>query len=220
MLLLEVKDLYKSFGNVDVLKGLNLTLEPGMIYTVTGGNGSGKTTLLNIVSGFLKPDRGSVVFMGQDLVGKWPHEISNLGIKRAFQDLRIIKGMTVEENLLLNMGSHTFPNRASKMGRITKLLEILHFDHMRNVPAGNMSTGQIKLLTLACCVADGSAFVYLFDEPASALDLKKIECLLAMEKKMKEDGKTILQVGHDWDFIDQISDKIFELKNGQLHVVR
>ena len=93
MPLLEVKDLYKSFGNVKVLNGINLTLEPGKIYTLRGDNGSGKTTLLNILSGFMMPDRGSVQFNGQELVGMKPHAISRLGIKRTFQDLRIIRDM-------------------------------------------------------------------------------------------------------------------------------
>ena len=218
MPLLEVKDLYKSFGNVKVLNGINLTLEPGKIYTLRGDNGSGKTTLLNILSGFMMPDRGSVQFNGQELVGMKPHAISRLGIKRTFQDLRIIRDMTLAENIQLSMDSNSIISKKQK-NRIDEVLEILHMGQYRDVLASHLSYGQLKLLTLGCAIVDTSSLL-LLDEPSSGLGVQSISYVLSLEKKMKGDGKTILQVEHDLDFIDETSDKVFTLEKGQLHVVR
>ena len=218
MPLLEVKDLYKSFGNVKVLNGINLTLEPGKIYTLRGDNGSGKTTLLNILSGFMMPDRGSVQFNGQELVGMKPHAISRLGIKRTFQDLRIIRDMTLAENIQLSLDSNSIISKKQK-NRIDEVLEILHMGQYRDVLASHLSYGQLKLLTLGCAIVDTSSLL-LLDEPSSGLGVQSISYVLSLEKKMKGDGKTILQVEHDLDFIDETSDKVFTLEKGQLHVVR
>ena len=218
MPLLEVKDLYKSFGNVKVLNGINLTLEPGKIYTLRGDNGSGKTTLLNILSGFMMPDRGSVQFNGQELVGMKPHAISRLGIKRTFQDLRIIRDMTLAENIQLSLDSNSIIAKKQK-NRIDEVLEFLHMGQYRDVRASYLSYGQLKLLTLGCAIVDTSSLL-LLDEPSSGLGVQSISYVLSLEKKMKGDGKTILQVEHDLDFIDETSDKVFTLEKGQLHVVR
>lgn len=218
MPLLEVKDLYKSFGNVKVLNGINLTLEPGKIYTLRGDNGSGKTTLLNILSGFMMPDRGSVQFNGQELVGMKPHAISRLGIKRTFQDLRIIRDMTLAENIQLSLDSNSIISKKQK-NRIDEVLEFLHMGQYRDVRASYLSYGQLKLLTLGCAIVDTSSLL-LLDEPSSGLGVQSISYVLSLEKKMKGDGKTILQVEHDLDFIDETSDKVFTLEKGQLHVVR
>ena len=218
MPLLEVKDLYKSFGNVKVLNGINLTLEPGKIYTLRGDNGSGKTTLLNILSGFMMPDRGSVQFNGQELVGMKPHAISRLGIKRTFQDLRIIRDMTLAENIQLSLDSNSIISKKQK-NRIDEVLEFLHMGQYRDVRASYLSYGQLKLLTLGCAIVDTSSLL-LLDEPSSGLGVQSISYVLSLEKKMKGAGKTILQVEHDLDFIDETSDKVFTLEKGQLHVVR
>lgn len=218
MPLLEVKDLYKSFGNVKVLNGINLTLERGKIYTLRGDNGSGKTTLLNILSGFMMPDRGSVQFNGQELVGMKPHAISRLGIKRTFQDLRIIRDMTLAENIQLSLDSNSIISKKQK-NRIDEVLEFLHMGQYRDVRASYLSYGQLKLLTLGCAIVDTSSLL-LLDEPSSGLGVQSISYVLSLEKKMKGDGKTILQVEHDLDFIDETSDKVFTLEKGQLHVVR
>ena len=99
--MLELGNIYKSFGDVLVLNGINLCLEKGAIYTLKGGNGSGKTTLLNIISGFLKPDKGIVKFKGEKVVRFLPFRVNLMGIGRTFQDLRLATDMTVDENILL-----------------------------------------------------------------------------------------------------------------------
>jgi len=101
--MLELKNINKSFGDVRVLTGVNLRLEKGFVYTLKGGNGSGKTTLINIISGFLKPDAGSVELKGKKIIRFLPFRVNRLGVGRTFQDLRLAAQMTVYENILLAM---------------------------------------------------------------------------------------------------------------------
>ena len=91
--MLKLRDIYKSFGDVEVLNGVNLHLEKGFVYTLKGGNGSGKTTLINIISGFLPPTKGIVEFKGKKITTFAPYRLNRLGIGRTFQDLRLATQM-------------------------------------------------------------------------------------------------------------------------------
>jgi ABC-type branched-subunit amino acid transport system ATPase component len=105
---MQLKNIYKSFGNVNVLSGVNLCLEQGLVYTLIGGNGSGKTTLINIISGFLAPTSGTIEFKGKEVAKFAPYRVNRLGIGRTFQDLRLAMRLTVYENILLAMEKRMF----------------------------------------------------------------------------------------------------------------
>ncbi|MEA3445312.1 MAG: ATP-binding cassette domain-containing protein [Bacteroidota bacterium] len=98
--MLEIKNIYKSFGEQKVLQGLNMSIEQGKIYTMVGGNGTGKTTLFNLITGFLKPDKGEIWLNNKRLDKHSPVAINSKGITRTFQDLRIINQLTVKEAYL------------------------------------------------------------------------------------------------------------------------
>src|SRR5215469_3849984 len=106
--MLVLGDIHKSFGDVQVLNGVNLRLEKGLVYTLKGGNGSGKTTLINIISGFLAPTKGTVEFKGKKIAKFAPYRVNHLGIGRTFQDLRIATQMTVYNNILLALETKQF----------------------------------------------------------------------------------------------------------------
>jgi branched-chain amino acid transport system ATP-binding protein len=106
--MLELKNICKSFGDVQVLNGVNLRLEKGFAYTLKGGNGSGKTTLINIISGFLRPDEGSIKFGEEKITQFLPFRVNRMGIGRTFQDLRLATQMTVYENILLALEKRMF----------------------------------------------------------------------------------------------------------------
>ncbi|GHT30618.1 hypothetical protein AGMMS49574_10720 [Bacteroidia bacterium] len=108
--MLELKDIQKSFGEVQVLNGINLRLEKGLVYTLKGGNGSDKTTLINIISGFLEPTKGIVELKGKKIARFAPYRVNRLGIGRTFQDLRLATQMTVYENILLALEKKLFAN--------------------------------------------------------------------------------------------------------------
>jgi ABC-type sugar transport system ATPase subunit len=116
--ILELKNVCKSFGDVRILNGVNLRLEKGFAYTLKGGNGSGKTTLINIISGFLKPDEGSIELKGEKIIRYLSFRVNRLGICCIFQDLRLATQMTVYENILLALEKRKFAYRIYKKSHI------------------------------------------------------------------------------------------------------
>ena len=212
--MLELKSIYKSFGDVRVLNGVNLRLEKGLVYTLKGGNGSGKTTVLNIISGFLSPTKGAVVFKGKTIAKFAPYRVNRLGVGRTFQDLRLATQLTVYENILLALETRTFayPTKEQEK-RAREILEKVSLTEKRNELAGEISYGQQKLLTIGCCIAN-NADLLLIDEPVAGIDrenLTKITCLI---KQLKQEGKTILQIEHNEDYIRATGDRIFRMEKG------
>ena len=107
-MILTLKNIHKSFGDLHVLNGVNLCLERGLVYTIKGGNGSGKTTLINIISGFIPPTQGTIEFKEKKITKFAPYRLNRLGIGRTFQDLRLATQMTVYENILLALETKQF----------------------------------------------------------------------------------------------------------------
>lgn len=117
-MILSLENISKSFGEQQVLRGLTMSLEKGKIFTIIGGNGAGKTTLLNIITGFLRPDKGEINFNNKRIDKSSPVSINAKGITRTFQDLRIINQLTVKENILLSFKN----NPGEKYGMLFCLL--------------------------------------------------------------------------------------------------
>jgi len=221
--MLKIQNIHKSFGEQKVLNGVSFELEKGKVYTLVGGNGSGKTTLFNIITGFLKADSGTIEYKSQVLNHKSPVEINKLGITRTFQDLRIIKNITVRENILLalnrNHSASIFKEfiNFSKQD-YTKAIEIIEqvsLTSEKDSLADEISYGQQKLLTIGCCLANNSE-VLLLDEPIAGIDkvnYQKIKSLI--ESISKEHSKYILQIEHNLEFIKETSNQIIFLNAGK-----
>jgi len=214
--MLELKNIHKSFGDVRVLNGTNLRLEKGLIYTLKGGNGSGKTTLINIISGFLKPDEGSVELGGKKVISFLPYRVNRLGIGRTFQDLRLASQMSVYENILMALEKKrfAFPNEDLRK-RADEILKIVSLSEKRNELAGEISYGQQKLLTIGCCIAN-NAELLLIDEPVAGIDKDNRVKIIELVKQLKQDGKTILQIEHHPDYIKETSDYVLQMEKGVL----
>ena len=212
--MLELKNIHKSFGDVRVLNGTNLRLERGFVYTLKGGNGSGKTTLINIISGFLKPDKGYVELKGEKVIRFLPFRVNRLGIGRTFQDLRLATQMTVYENILLALEKREFayPNKDLQK-RADEILETVSLSEKRNELAGEISYGQQKLLTIGCCIAN-DAELLLIDEPVAEIDKDNRVKIIQLVKRLKQEGKTILQIEHHPDYIEETSDHILQMERG------
>ena len=209
--MLELNEIYKSFGDVRVLNGVNLRLEKGFVYTLKGGNGSGKTTLINIISGFLTPTKGDVTFKGKKIAKFAPYHINRLGIGRTFQDLRLATQMTVYENILLALEKRMFANPDSEQKkRADEILEKVSLTEKRNELAGEISYGQQKLLTIGCCIANNADFL-LIDEPVAGIDKDNILKITNLIKQLKQEGKTILQIEHNTDYINATSDQVLQM---------
>jgi branched-chain amino acid transport system ATP-binding protein len=213
---LKVHDIHKSFGEKYVLKGISFELEKGKIYTLTGGNGTGKTTLFNIITGFIKPDKGFVEFNGINLTNKPSFRIYRLGISRSFQDLRIVHGMTVRENILLAIENEMFHNsNKNEINRSIEIIEKVSLIDVAESLAGEISYGQQKLLTVGCCIANHSDLL-LIDEPVAGIDSINYEKIKKIILQLKSEGKTILQIEHNQDYIEGTSDLVYELEEGKL----
>lgn len=209
-----MEDIHKSFGNINVLNGVNLNIEKGFIYTLRGENGSGKTTLINVISGYLKPEKGNIDFKGNIITRYSPYRLNRLGIGRTFQDLRLASQLTVYENILLAMEKKifSFPTEASSQ-RIDEILEKVSLNEKKNELAGNISYGQQKLLTLGCCIAN-NADLLLIDEPVAGIDKDNRLKIISLIKKLKKEGKTIMQIEHDSEYIEATSDRILQMGKG------
>jgi branched-chain amino acid transport system ATP-binding protein len=214
--MLELKNIRKFFGDVHVLNGVNLRLEKGFVYTLKGGNGSGKTTLINIISGFLKPDEGSVELKGEKIAKFLPYRVNRLGIGRTFQDLRLATQMTIYENILLALEKRSFayPNK-TQLKHADEILETVSLSAKRNELAGEISYGQQKLLTIGCCIAN-NAELLLIDEPVAGIDADNRQKIITLVKQLKQKGKTILQIEHHPDYISETSDHILKMEKGEL----
>jgi branched-chain amino acid transport system ATP-binding protein len=212
--MLDLKNVCKSFGDVRVLNGVNLSLEKGFAYTLKGGNGSGKTTLINIISGFLKPDEGSIKLKGEKIIRYLPFRVNRLGICRTFQDLRLATQMTVYENILLALEKRKFayPSK-EQLKRADEILEMVSLMEKRNELAGDISYGQQKLLTIGCCIAN-NAELLLIDEPVAGIDKDNQMKIIQLVKQLKREGKTILQIEHNPDYIKETSDRVLQMENG------
>jgi branched-chain amino acid transport system ATP-binding protein len=221
--MLIVRDIYKSFGEQKVLQGVSFEIEKGRVYTLVGGNGSGKTTLFNIITGFLKSDSGTVEFKNQILNHKSPVEINKLGITRTFQDLRLIKNISVRENILLALNRKHSTSIFKEFKKFTKqdyaqadeIIEQVSLSSEKDSLADEISYGQQKLLTIGCCLANDSE-VLLLDEPIAGIDkvnYQKIKSLIA--SIIKERKKYILQIEHNLEFIKETSNHIIFLSAGK-----
>jgi branched-chain amino acid transport system ATP-binding protein len=201
--MIELRNLRKGFGDVRVLNGVSFCLEKGFVYTLKGGNGSGKTTLINIISGFLKPDEGSMKLKDE-----------KIKIGRTFQDLRLAMQMTVYENILLALEKRMFayPNK-EQLKRAEEILEIVSLSEKRNELAGEISYGQQKLLTIGCCIAN-NADLLLIDEPVAGIDKDNRQKIIRLVKQLKQEGKTILQIEHHPDYINETSDYVLRMEQG------
>lgn len=230
-MLLQLKNISFTFsGKNYLLNNISLSLEEGKIYALMGGNGSGKTTLFNLISGFIRPLTGEVLFSSQNITNMAPYIINRKGITRTFQDLRLITKLTVKENLILAMQNNPSDNWLNALlprkfhrntnEKFEKLANEISgqffLEDVRNSLAGEISYGQQKLLNLACCVANGGKLL-LLDEPVAGINpeySKKMEMLLT---KLTENKMTILLIEHHTDFIKDIANEIFFLKEGSIY---
>ena len=226
-MILTVRNIKKSYGEHEVLRDVSFTVSAGSVSVLMGTNGSGKTTLFNIISGFIKQDNGSILLDEDSIDRLKPYQRKRKGIGRTFQDMRLIGGLSVKENVML-----AFPNQQGEKWwkvllpgkkvseeqrhnsiQAEQLLENCFIDDIAESKANEISYGQQKLLNLACCMASGAS-VLLLDEPAAGVNPVFREKLAVVVKKLKEQGKALLVIEHNSDFIEDVADEILFLHNG------
>ena len=230
---LQVRDLSKSFGGIQAVDGVDVTLRDGEILGLIGPNGAGKTTLFDLISGYVTPTRGGVELLGEDLGDLSPDQRAALGLHRSFQDARLFGALTVEENLLVAldrhltvrngvMGALRLPNvrtaEAQLRKRADRLIGMLNLGPFRDTFVRELSTGTRRVVDLACVLA-ADPVVLLLDEPSSGIAQRESEELGPLLLRIKlEASCSILIIEHDMTLISSVSDELIALQTGSVLV--
>jgi len=217
MKLLEATGLRKSFGGLDVLEGVSLSVEEGAIQGLIGPNGAGKTTFFNIVSGLLTPDAGTVVFDGTDITAMAPKDIARRGVGRTFQITRPFPGMTVRDNLLpglLYAGGYNDVNSARN--RADELLDALGLDDLAGEEGKDLTMSEQKRLEIARALATEPELL-LLDEVFAGLSHEDIDRQAELVRDIKRDlDVTILMIEHVMEATMQVCDRVAVLASGTI----
>jgi ABC-type branched-subunit amino acid transport system ATPase component len=229
--LLELRDVDKSFGGLRVIADLDLVVREHEIVSVIGPNGAGKTTLFNLVTGIYRPDSGEIQLDGRNIVGMAPHKITELGIARTFQTLRLFLNMTVKENVMAAQYGHTkvgvlrsmvrTPGARREEKEIHRLAEekLAFFGdrlmgYRWDQSAYSLSYANRRRLEIARAMAT-QARILLLDEPAAGMNPRETHEITELIGKLRDDGGyTILVIEHDMHVVEGISDRVVALDHG------
>lgn len=226
--LLEVRGLSRRFGALCAVDDVGFDVMQGQIKAVIGPNGAGKSTLFNLISGFDRPDSGSVRFRGRDVTRLKPHASVAAGMARTFQNTRLFDELTVLENVMVAL-----PERRPSLRRLTvpwsegfvgrteyarleasRLVRFVGLEAESSVKAAGLSTGSRRLLEIARALATGPELL-LLDEPAAGLNGAETERLARMLFRIRDEGTTVLIVEHDMGLVMHVSDEIVVLDRGR-----
>lgn len=225
--LLKVKNLTKKFGGVTAVNDVSFEVGEGEIVAVIGPNGAGKTTLFNMISSFVQPTVGEVLFQGQKLTGKKIFDLAPLGISRTFQNLQIFSNMTVLENVMMGTSVKLKTNVFSAGFRLPivkrdenlaysaayDVLKMMQLDHLMHEKAGQLSYGHQKKVEFARAVVYEPALIML-DEPMAGLNDAETNTMAGYISDLKKKGHSFLFVEHKMATIMQIADRIVVLDFG------
>ncbi|CAN7274412.1 ABC transporter ATP-binding protein [Acidovorax sp. LjRoot118] len=220
---LELRDLRKSFGKTEIIRGANLVVAPGERVAIIGPNGAGKSTLFNLISGRFAPTSGDVILNGQRINGLAPYEINRMGLSRSFQITNIFPKLSVFENLrcgvLWSMGyKYTFLRFLSNLHdanqRARELMEMIKLDKKRDTLAMNLTYAEQRALEIGITIA-GGANVILLDEPTAGMSKSETTRFIGLIKEVTE-GRTLLTVEHDMGVVFGLADKIAVVVYGEV----
>ncbi|NJK60530.1 MAG: ABC transporter ATP-binding protein [Oscillatoriales cyanobacterium SM2_1_8] len=227
-ILLQADRLSKRFGGLQAVSEASITIERGQIVGLIGPNGAGKTTFFNLLSNFLTPDGGTVVFNGRPIHRLPPHQIARLGMVRTFQIPKALSRLTVLENLLLgaqNQIGEGFWHPWLRQGAIHRqqeelrakaetILESVGLGPMGDAYAGSLSGGQRKLLEMARTLMADPQLI-LLDEPAAGVNPALIEAICDHIQRWNRAGLSFLIVEHNMDVIQALCDRVWVMAGGR-----
>ena len=223
-----LKNISKSFDGIQAVNGFNFEWQDYKIVGLIGPNGAGKTTLFNVITGFLQADKGSFLLKGNDILKLPPYQIVKRGISRTFQDLRLLRQVTVKENILLwrlnQVGENPFrawvrgtkysEDQAKNNTRADEILEFIGLQKKQNDLAEALSYGQQKLLSLGCTLATEADYL-LLDEPVAGINPGMIDQILKLLQELSAQGKRILLIEHNIEVVRQICDWLVVMDEGR-----
>ncbi len=220
---LELKDLRKSFGKTEIIRGASIAINAGERIAVIGPNGAGKSTLFNLISGRIEPTSGDILLNGQRINGKRPFEINRMGLSRSFQITNIFPNLSVFENLrcgvLWSLGyKYTFfkflANLDDANARAHELMHMIKLDKKHDVLAMNLTYAEQRALEIGVTIA-GGANVILLDEPTAGMSKSETKRFISLIKEVTV-GKTLLTVEHDMGVVFGLADKIAVVVYGEV----
>ena len=220
---LQLKNLRNSFGKTEIIRGVDLAVQPGERVAVIGPNGAGKSTLFNLISGRFAPSSGEI-WLGQHRIdGKKPYEINRMGLSRSFQITNIFPKLSVFENLrcgvLWSLGyRYTFlkflANLTDANARAEELMRMIHLEHKHDVLAVNLTYAEQRALEIGVTIA-GGAGVVLLDEPTAGMSRSETAHFIDLIREVTV-GKTLLTVEHDMGVVFGLADKIAVVVYGEV----
>jgi len=226
---LALSDVSKHFGGVRAVESVTLSVRRGGLVSIIGPNGAGKTSLLNMISGFYRPDAGSIVFEGRDITDARPSQIAALGIARTFQNIALFSGMTVLDNIMLGrhvrmkagvLSSFVYWGLAQKeevahRARVEELIEFLELEDLRKQPTSGLAYGLRKRVELGRALALEPK-VLLLDEPMGGMNQEEKEDMARFILDVNRHwGTTIILIEHDMAVVMDISEQVAVLDHGR-----
>ncbi|HXT09186.1 MAG TPA: ABC transporter ATP-binding protein [Roseiarcus sp.] len=225
--ILQVKNLSKVYGGLIAVNDVSFEVEPGEILSVIGPNGAGKSTIFKLITSFVRPTRGEVLFEGERISGLAPHSVARRGVVRTFQETTIFKGLTARDSVIV---AHHLRSRANliayyldtaaarreerEFGRSSdEILEFLGLGEVKNEIASNLPQGHLRALGIAIGLA-ANPKVLLLDEPFAGMNHDETRRAIEMTRAVRERGVTLLLVEHDMAAVMRISDRIVVINFG------
>lgn len=227
--MLELHAVSKNFGGLQVLQDVNLRVPAGGIFGLIGPNGAGKTTVFNLITGLLQPSAGSIRFEGQSLLARKTHQITQAGIARTFQNIRVFKGMTLQDNVVAGMHAHLHYGSAAWLlalpafrqqerwarARALELLSWVGLAARAQELADNLSYGEQRRLELARALATQPRLL-LLDEPVAGMNSTEKTALMQEILAIRARGFTVLMIEHDMRFVMGLCEHIAVLNFGRI----
>ena len=214
---MKIDGLAKHFGGLKALDGVDMAVRRGTVHALIGPNGSGKTTFINVVTGLYRPTAGRIELAGRDVTGTQPHVRTRMGLARTFQNIRVFRGMTVLDNVMVGAerpGNDIAEDPAAVVARALAALDFVGLRADANRLVGTLSYGHQRYVEIARALA-GSPHLLLLDEPAAGLNMTEKHELGLLLKRLKGHGLTILIVDHDMNLVEQVADHITVLNFGR-----
>ncbi len=213
--ILEVSDLSKHFGGLRAVDAVDLVIIGGSVHALIGPNGSGKTTTLNLLSGIYRPTSGNIRLGGRDVTGLAPHLLAAAGIGRTFQNIRLFHSLTSFENVLIgSFRAGSGLDAAARRERAMAALDFVGMAARAHDQVASLPYGHQRLVEIARALAANPSLL-LLDEPAAGLNLTEKQNLVALLRRLRGHGLTILLIEHDMDLVEQVSDRISVLNFGR-----
>jgi len=223
--MLKIKSLKKYFGGVKAVDGCSFEVKKNTITALIGPNGAGKSTVFNLISGILKEDSGQIIFKDHNITKLSPEKVSNAGISRMFQEVRLFDNLTVKDNLFLALNSddtkfwqnflglnHLDKRNEEAIKQILKKVDMFEFSgHL----ARDLSYGQKKLVGLARTILNPHQLLIL-DEPVAGINPRLRKVIADILSELKAAGETILLIEHDMNFTLSIADQIVVMDSGKV----